>query len=311
MFKNILIIGHSNIGDVFYDLVVINPLRRCFPQAKISFLTSYKAENIVHGYKGLDKVFIFDKHTKDKGLFGRLRLMTALVREKFDLAIILKSTLMYKFLGIPCVWSMRKYLGCEPSKKGIHVVDIYLEFLRSHGIDIQEATFNFALSKEEKDFCDTFLAREGISAKDRCVGILPAVTWTLKNWPLDKWNKLAGILKSQYGIKVIAFGKIGDDLFSRMVLKKMSPEIISSYKTTLKQAMALVKRCNLFIGVDSGLLHLASCIGIKVIGLYGPTSGELNYSNLVRFYQIISMDFWCGRWEFILRFLRNLLKKCI
>ena len=290
MFKNILIIGHSNIGDVCYDLMVVNPLRRRFPQAKISFLTSSRAENILQGYEGLDKVFTFDRHTKDRGLRGRLCLMTTLIRERFDLAVVLKSTLMHKFLGIPCVWSVRKYLGCEPSEKKIHIVDIYLEFLRYHGIDAQEAIFGFALGEEEKNFCDTFLAKEGISAKDKVVGILPMANWSLKSWPIDKWNELAGILKSQYGIKVINLSKSSNDPFIQMVLKNISREIISADKTTLKQAMALIKRCNLFIGPDSSLLHLTSCQGIEVIGLYGPSSGEYFYPYFHRYNTVVSKE---------------------
>ncbi|MBU0635313.1 MAG: glycosyltransferase family 9 protein [Candidatus Omnitrophica bacterium] len=290
MFKNILIIGHSNIGDVCYDLVVVNPLRKYFPQAKISFLTSSRAENILQGYEGLDKVFTFDRYAKDSGLRGRLRLMAALARERFDLALVLKNTLMYKFLGIPCVWSVKKYLGYEPSEKKIHIVDIYLEFLRYHGIDAQEATFGFALGEEEKNFCSTFLAEEGISAKDRVVGILPVANWSLKSWPIDKWNELAGILKSQYGIKVINLSKSSSDSFSQMVLKNISRKIISADKTTLKQALALIKRCNLFIGPDSSLLHLASCIGVEAIGFYGPTSGEYFYPYFHRHNIVVSKE---------------------
>ena len=115
MANNILIIGHSNIGDVCYDLAVVNPLRRQYPGARISFLASSRAKNILQGYDGLDKVFTFDRHTKDRGLFGRLRLMGTLVRERFDLAIIFKNTLMHKFLGIPCIWSVREYSGCGSS----------------------------------------------------------------------------------------------------------------------------------------------------------------------------------------------------
>ncbi len=266
MFKNILIIGHSSIGDVYYDLVVINPLRRYFPQAKISFVTSSRAENIVQGYEGLDEIFTFDR-----GLHGRLRLMAALVRKRFNLVLVLNSTLMYKFLGISCAWSIRKYSDWKPSEKKMHIVDIYLEFLRSHGIDAREATFGFTLNEEEEDFRDTFLAKEDISVEDRLVGILPMAAWSLKSWPIDKWNKLAGILKSQYGIKVINLSKSSNNPFSQMVLKNISPEIISADKTTLRQAMALIKRCNLFIGPDSSLLHLASCMRIETIGLYGAT----------------------------------------
>jgi lipopolysaccharide heptosyltransferase II len=275
--KNILIIGHSNIGDVCYDLTVVNPLRSRFPQAKISFLTSSRANNIVEGYKGLDRVLTFYKDTQDRGLAGRLRLMIFLAREKFDLALVLKSTLMYMFLGIPCVWSLRKYLGCAPSEKEMHIVDIYLEFLRSHDIDAPKAIFDFGLGQEEREFCDTFFAQEKISTKDRLVGILPMAAWPLKNWPIDKWNKLAESLSSQYGIKVIAFGKFANDSYSQMILNKISRKIILARNTTLTQAMGLIKCCNLFIGPDSSLVHLASCLGVNTIGLYGATSTRYIY----------------------------------
>ncbi len=260
-----------------YDLTVINPLRSHFPQAKISFLTSPRSNNIVEGYKGLDRALTFYKDTEDRGLSGRLRLMIFLAREKFDLALVLKNTLMYMFLGIPCVWSLRKYLGCAPSEKKIHVVDIYLEFLRSHGIDAHKAMFDFTLSQEEREFCDTFFAKEKISTKDRLVGILPMAAWSLKNWPIDKWNELAELLRSQYGIKVIAFGKFADDSYSQMILNKISRKIILAENTTLKQAMGIIKCCNLFIGPDSSLLHLASCMGVNTIGLYGATSTRYIY----------------------------------
>lgn len=276
MVKNILIIGHSNIGDACYDLVVINPLRSQFPQAKISFLTSSRADNIVQGYKGLDRVLTFYKDTKDRGLSGRLRLIISLAKEKFDLAVVLSSSLMYIFLGIPCVWSLRKYLGCKPSKKRMHIVDIYLNFLRFHNIESQKTIFDFGLSHEEQEFCDAFFWEAKINTKDRLVGILPAAAWSLKNWPIDKWNKLAELLGG-YGIKVIAFGKFSDDSYSQMVLNKISPKIILAKNTTLKQAMYIIKCCNLFIGPDSSLLHLASCMGVNTIGLYGATSTDYIY----------------------------------
>ncbi|MBU0710006.1 MAG: glycosyltransferase family 9 protein [Candidatus Omnitrophica bacterium] len=276
MVKNILIVGHSNIGDVCYDLAVINPLRSHFPQARISFLTSSRAENIVGGYKGLNRVLTFNKDSKDRRLSGRLRFLISLAREKFDLAIILKSSLMHIFLGIPCVWSLRKYLGCAPSEKRTHIVDIYLDFLRSHGIETPKAIFDFSFGSEEQGFSDAFFAKEGISTQDKLVGILPAAAWSLKNWPIDKWNKLAELLAG-YGIKVIAFGKFSNDPYNQMVLNTISPEIILAKNTTLKQAMSIIKRCNIFIGPDSSLLHLASCIGVNTIGLYGATSTDYIY----------------------------------
>lgn len=278
MFKNILIIGHSNIGDACYDAAIIAPLHTHFPQARISFLTSSRAQNILQGYPGLSKIFLFDKHTQDKGLFGYLKLIQALRKEKFDLAIVLKSTLLHKFLGVPQVWSVREYPGCCPTRIKKHIADIYLELLKAKGLPLEETRFNFNLSSEDKSFAGDFLKKQSLKPDDTLIGILPIAAWSLKSWPIEKWNELAKILKAQHSGKVIALGKSGNDPFGHKVLKNMSLEIISAIdQTTLKQAMALLTRCSLFIAPDSSLLHLASCMGVQALGLYGPTSAGYIY----------------------------------
>jgi heptosyltransferase II len=105
--RNILIFGHSNIGDVVYDLAVVDPLRTAYPDSKISFLTSVRCKDIADGYKSLDRIILFDRHGKDKG-FKRLGFMADLRKERFDLALILSSSLNHLFLGIPNIWSLKK-----------------------------------------------------------------------------------------------------------------------------------------------------------------------------------------------------------
>ena len=268
--KNILIIGHSNIGDVCYDTVVIAPLRRNFPQARISFLSSSRAQDILEGYTGIDKIILFDTHTKDRGIFGHLKLINFLRQERFDLIIVLNSSLLYKFLGVSSVWRARK------TKK--HAAQGYLELLRLKGLAVGEAVFNFGLKKDDHDFAGDFFQKEAIANTDCVMGILPIAAWSLKSWPVENWNELAHRVKQEYGFKTIALGRSSNDSFSRFVLKNLSSEIsVAIDKTTLKQALALLNRCNLFIAPDSSLLHLASCMGVQTIGLYGATSAEYFY----------------------------------
>ncbi|MFA5311644.1 MAG: glycosyltransferase family 9 protein [Candidatus Omnitrophota bacterium] len=275
--KKILIIGHRNIGDACYDLVVVKPLRRKFKDAEIVFLTSPVSRGIVEGYKGLDRVIIFDKYGADKGIWGRLRLMSLLIEERFDLAVALSSTLMHKYIKAGCQWSVRKYLGCLPQDKKMHVADIYIEFLRSFGVEAEKEYWDFDV-EAGNNFCDEFLKKAGVSKGDKIAGILPYSGWPLKDWPIDKWNVLGDLLNREYNFKVIALGRVADDISSKEKLTLFSPSIISAVnKTTLKQAVSLIKRCNLFIGVDSSLLHLASCMGVESIGLFGATSKEYIY----------------------------------
>ncbi len=289
-FRKILIIGHSNIGDVCYDLVVVKPLRINFPHAKISFLTSPRAQNIVASWDGLDRIIIFDRKATGKKIFGRIPFMVSLIKEQFDLAIVLKSTLMHQFLGIPNVWSLSQYLGGgKVSDKKRHVVDIYLDFLRFHHMDNPQPVFELNAQKTSAPFFDKFLEENKISPQDKIIGISPLAAWSLKNWPTEKWNGLAEILKLKYGFKVIAFGKSAGDAFSHRTVENLSPTIASTIdKTSLVEALALIKRCDFFIGPDSGLLHLASCMKVETIGLYGATSKDFLYPYFHRHNMVVS-----------------------
>lgn len=278
MVRKILIFGHSNIGDVCYDLAVINPLRQRYPDAKIFFLTSSRCQDIVDDYKGIDRIIRFDRHGKDKGLFNRLRFISGLRKEKFDLAVVLKSSMAYKFLGISCVWRVKKKAKLQYK----HPVDQYLCTLRTHGLAVETASFSFGLREDERIFCEDFLTKKGVSRKDTVIGILPLAAWSLKSWPIEKWNKLAEILKSKYGIKLLNLGKMPDSDLGRRIAREISGQIIPADNTTLAQAKALLQRCRLFIGPDSSFLHLASCMGVETIGLYGATSAEHFYPYLHR-----------------------------
>ncbi|MFA7283658.1 MAG: glycosyltransferase family 9 protein [Candidatus Omnitrophota bacterium] len=273
MFKKILIYGHSNIGDVIYDLAVVGPVRKMYPEAEIVFLTSARCRDIADGYYGLDRVITFDRRGRDKGFIKGLRFSLNLRRERFDLVIVLKKSLNYIFLGAPSVW--REKLKDRPEQK--HPVDRYINMLASYGIPPERASFNFSVKEPEAGFCEEFFKKNGVGGQDRIGGILPLAAWSLKSWPVEKWNSLSGILYERYGIRLLNLGKFPGSEFGRSIAAKMSSRIIAGDKTSLAQAKALLKRCRFFIGPDSSLLHLASCMGIETIGLYGATSGEHFY----------------------------------
>ena len=281
MIKNILIIGHSNIGDVCYDMVVVNPIRRHFPQAKIYFLTSSRCKDIADGYKGLDRIINYDRSGKDKGFFRQIMFISELRKIRFDMALVLKKSARHVFLRVDKIWSVDKI-----KSHNLHPVERYLKLLRDNGVSTNSAQFDFALAENERIFCQNFLKEKGIGPNDKLAGILLLAAWSLKSWPIERWNELAKTLTHKFNFKVIALGKAPDNDLGRRVSKAISNEIIMADKTTLKQAIALIKRCSLFIGPDSSFIHLASCMGVKTIGLYGPTSIDcffpyFHYDNIV------------------------------
>ncbi|MBU2540508.1 MAG: glycosyltransferase family 9 protein [Candidatus Omnitrophica bacterium] len=274
MFKNILIIGHSNIGDVCYNLTVIAPLESAFPAARISFLTSSRARELVENYPGIDRIITFDKHTEDKGIIGRLRLIKILRGERFDLAVVLKKSLFFVFARIPCVWRLKREDVYDSSGERLHIVLGYLNLLRSHGVSVKDKPeFNFKFRKQELDFADSFFKKNGIGNTDTLITISPLSNWSLKCWPIQKWKELMKALSSFNRVKVLILGKETDDPFSKKAAREISGLAISAInQCSLKMSMALIRMSKLFISSDSSLLHIASCMKIPSIGVYGPTA---------------------------------------
>lgn len=275
--KNILILGHANIGDVCGDLSVIKPLRAHFTNAKIYYLTSPKTKSLVEGYKGIEEVIVIDTKNAQKTWGARYMFNKGLWKYKFDLIIVLTRTLMHNFLYTRYVWNVRKkYKGDFISKK-VHPIDIYKSFFNSKNVLISNIEYDFDLSQEDQ-FAGDFLQKHGVGQGEHLVGILPMAAWPIKNWPVEYWNALSQKLWDGYRIKTVALGKSGRGKYSQHVMKNISPEIVSAIdQTSLKQALALIKRCDVFIGPDSSLLHWASCLGIETIGLYGPTPVDYVY----------------------------------
>lgn len=273
MYKNILIFGHSNIGDVIYDMAVIAPLVKHYPKATITFLTSSRVQDIVNGYDGLSRLITFDRHGAQKGVFKRVLFTAALRRERFDLVIVLKRSANYLFLNAREVWR----LDAKRSRQYAHPVDRNLALLRAHGVEAGPVSFRFRQSPEDSAFCAEFCRANGIEEDEDLIGILPLAAWSLKSWPIERWNALATAAKKEWGMRLINLGRFPANDLGQRLAAEISDAIIPADKTTLSEARALLKRCRFFIGPDSSLLHLASCLGVETIGLYGPTRPESFY----------------------------------
>ena len=95
-------------------------------------------------------------------------------------------------------------------------------------------------------------------------------TWPVKQWPQAHWTRLVEQLKSTQ-IAIIQIGATGHDLDAAATMPPVPGAHDWTNQLTLPQTLALLGMARLFIGIDSGLLHLASAAGTPLIGLFGPT----------------------------------------
>lgn len=105
------------------------------------------------------------------------------------------------------------------------------------------------------------------------IGCLNHQVWRNRLWPVQYWVELAETLERDFDASIILVGGTSDFGFYAPFLKSYRGEYRNYIgELNIKETTALIGKCDLFLSIDSGVMHLASCTGIKQIALFGPTS---------------------------------------
>jgi lipopolysaccharide heptosyltransferase II len=105
------------------------------------------------------------------------------------------------------------------------------------------------------------------------VVLQPGARYWFKAWPPERFAELADQLTSQYGCQMLIGGSNQDiDLAQQIRQMAKSQPIIMAGRTTIKQFAAIAKKSALFVGSDSGAMHIASAVGTPVVALFGPSN---------------------------------------
>jgi len=246
-----------------------------FPDARISYITSPKAADIGAVIAGIDEVIVFDKHGRDKGLAGYVRFTARLRKRRFDLLIALRDIQMHYFLGVSRSLKLGKNAVRTTDR---HVAGKYISLLERIGISAEPPSFDFRFSADDQAYARDLLSSSTPGRSGPRVGIMPLAGWPLKCWSIEKWNALISLLTGTLGARVFVLGRTGGGEWEQKFLTGLSGRAVSLInKCTVRQSMAITREMDLFIAPDSSFLHIASCMGIPTIGIYGATDTEFIY----------------------------------
>lgn len=281
--EKILIIRLSGVGDVIHSLPLLSALRRKYIDNHITWLVSKKAEAVVAGNPGLDEVIVFEK---SKGLRAWLSLIRKLKEAKFDLVIDpqsqFRSGVVAFLAGIPRRVGFVRGVSKEPNsifmnekvdpgKGEIHNVDRDLSFAKHLGIPPGEKKFIIHVDDGDVKYIEDFLKGAGAGGAAPLVGLSIAGSLPNKRWKNSSWAALIDAISSREKMKTIILWGPGEEGDVEEITKFAKKKTLTAPATDLKQLAALMGKCNMVIGNDSGPLHMAVAMGTSVIGLYGPS----------------------------------------
>ena len=283
--KKLLVRAPNWIGDAVMATPTLSALRERFKEAEITLLAKPAVAALLERHPDVDRVWVYCDPGEHAGLGGFFRLARALRRERFDLAFLFQNAfeaaLLAALAGIPeragyAADGRRFLLTRFLSRKEapVHQRDAYLFLMNLWGGVRQARRPSLKVTEEEKRRARVRLESHGISGSDLLAGINPGAAYgSAKRWLPVRFAAVADRLSERHGAKIVIFGGPAEVAVAEQVADEMKrPAVILAGKTGVREAMALISECGLFITNDSGPMHIASAFDVPLVAIFGPTN---------------------------------------
>jgi lipopolysaccharide heptosyltransferase I len=281
----ILIVRLSAIGDVIHTIPLLNALRDRLPEASISWVVQKPASVLLDGHPSLDEL-IETRRGFLKSPREVWRLRRRLRQNRYDLVIdaqgLTKSALLGWLSGAPRrigyggQWGreMSRWFNNEPVHTNApHAVDRMLQLLSPLGIESPRVRFSIPESPVDRLWVETVIRETELGSGFAVVH--PGAGWPSKRWPLDRFAAVTRYLGSHRGLPtMVVWGSPVEREMARRIVAGSQGYAHLAPPRTLRELAALSRRARLFVGSDSGPLHLAAAVETPCVGLYGPWPAE-------------------------------------
>jgi heptosyltransferase-1 len=289
------------MGDILHSLPAVAALRQSFPSAVIGWVVEERWAALLStaaaqvGPRGVEKPLVDHIHLVNtkawrdaplsgktwkavRGTIGELRAMR--YDTSVDIQGAMKSAVLGRFAGArnrygfaqPRESMATMFYGYPIPASGTHIVDQNLSLAMAVGAaDRGGKPFPLPIDPVAEAWADRELQRRGLPA----FAILnPGAGWGSKCWPAQSFGEVARRLTASGIGSLINFGPGEESLVN--AVEEASQSAAQRISCSLSELIALTRRATLFIGGDTGPLHLAAALKTPCIALFGPTDPARN-----------------------------------
>lgn len=291
----ILVIKFRYIGDTVLLTPAFRAIKAKYPDAHVCALVNDWTAPLLRDNPYIDEVIPFHRRqAKGGSVFSRaarqVSFLLGLRKKGFDLVIDLTdsdrsaiaafATGARRRIGFNDEgrWRGRLLTDIAAPAGGLHIIDYHFAALQAAGIPPAGKELFLPIDSGELGIVDRFLEESGIGKTDFLLLVHPGARWKGKCWPPDRFAEVARRLAGERGARVILAS--GPDAEEQAILEEVRKKMMVPYATFpsdggLLRFAALCSRCSLFVGNDSGPMHIAAAAGIPVVGLFGPSLPEI------------------------------------
>jgi heptosyltransferase-1 len=300
--KRLLIVRLSAMGDVIHTLPAVQALRAELPHTHIGWLIEERWAELLcaatsppRGPRSAQRPLVDEVHIVSLKDWGKsafsistlqrvAKLWNDIRESRYDVAVdlqgALRSAVLARLSGAPAIygaaeprespasiWYTRKVIA-----RGRHVIEQNFSIARAVFEQRMEIPSpELPCDPESEASIDRRLAEMGVG---QFVILNPGAGWGAKRWPAQRYGEVARKLSCRGLRSVVNYGPGEEQLAS--AVEKASKGTAQAMSCTISELIALTRRAQLFIGGDTGPLHLAAALRIPVVGIYGPTDPARN-----------------------------------
>jgi ADP-heptose:LPS heptosyltransferase len=285
----ILIIKPSSFGDIIQALPCANALKQAYPECQISWVVFKIWENIPKLCLDIDEVITWDRQ---RGIRGFLAVLRCIRQSEYDIIIdvqgLLRSAFLTKFakakikIGVPGMKEFSNLLVKEvyPEKSDANATLRNLETVRF----LTGKSFQSKVNIKINAYVDRILKDNEVS-KD-FIAFVPFARGNGKNWSIDNYHKLIGLIKNKFAdIQIVVLGAKSD--FGEI----QSSEVIDLCgKTSIEELADILSKSKVVVGADTGPMHLSSILNVQSIFIFGHSDINETAPYLGRFSLLINKE---------------------
>lgn len=279
--RNILAIKLRYLGDVLLATPTLHALKTAYPAARLSVLVNRGTEAVLRANSDVDEIILLDRGS----IVQQTRFVWEIRRRRFDTVVDLtdgdRAALLTWISGAPVRigfnaeerWTGRCYTTVVRPHAGVHRIERDMAAVLPLGAAIPNGVPRLRLTPEEDAEAEELAGQLGFSRDRPWVMIQPGARYWFKAWPPERFAELADRLNDRFGCQIVVGGSPEEESLTQSVVHQAKSRLLSlSGRSDVRMLAALLKRSALFIGNDTGAMHIAAAVGTPVVGLFGPSN---------------------------------------
>jgi len=298
----ILVVRLSSMGDVIHTMPATAALREAVPEAMIGWMIEERWAELLcasstprMGARGPGRPMVDAVHAVNMAAWRRAMLSDETWREaiacrrelresQYDIALdfqgALRTAVMARVADVPDTVGFNRpreypaslFYTHRVEAQGSHIIEQNVSLVRPLiGRVRRVPKVEFPSDPKIEEWCERALSQHEV--QDFAI-LNPGAGWGAKQWPAERYGQVAKGL-AKLGVRpLINFGPHEEEL--ARAVEQASDGTAEGVPCSLGELTALTRRARLFIGGDTGPLHLAAALQVPVVGIFGPTNPARN-----------------------------------